>query len=162
MMTPTPVFAGGGTGVLGSLVRVSTSPTAAPEAYSAKGQLQGSGRISGTCYVYVVTDPNVSTAGIDLGGTGSGAFPDWPQKFAGTRLGRPSKANNVNSAITQVVYREADLQIDSATAPASADSGSSFDVQCHVTNVGTRTTRSDTWYDSVTSPLIRAFHRPRN
>ncbi len=147
-----PTFSPDTVSPLGSLVHVQTTPLQPGQSYTAHATFTiPAGIATGTYYIYVATDANVNPYhfSISLDGTGTGSFPGWPDFFAMRVWEGATKANNINSASTVVTYREADLQIESATGPAATDSGSTFTVNFTATNVGTRDTRTDTWYDSV-------------
>ncbi|MCB1123273.1 MAG: hypothetical protein KJT03_17085, partial [Verrucomicrobiae bacterium] len=52
-------------------------------------------------------------------------------------------------SVTNVVYREPDLRIVSASAPDSVDSSGTFEVDITVINDGNRATRTGRWLDTV-------------
>ncbi|MBL9127419.1 MAG: hypothetical protein JNL97_07225, partial [Verrucomicrobiales bacterium] len=137
---------------LGNLIHLQETPLLPGESYTATASFKIPEGISGPRYIYVVADPNIGffpRFSINLRGTGTGAFPDWPSFFARRVWEGATKDNNVRRADTQVVYREADLFLVTASGPARADSGGTFTVAYTTRNDGTRATRLDRWIDSV-------------
>ncbi|MEO6752143.1 MAG: CARDB domain-containing protein, partial [Chthoniobacteraceae bacterium] len=139
---------------LGSATHISTSPLLPGESYTQTATFTIPAGIEGTRYVTVVTDPRVSFSNgfhISVEPLGPGSFASWAGQFQQRVWEGELKRNNVSApASFNVVYREADLFMTSATASVAAvDSSGSMTVSVAVQNTGTRTTRSDQWWDYV-------------
>ncbi|MBS0640889.1 MAG: hypothetical protein JSS43_13510, partial [Proteobacteria bacterium] len=104
--------------------------------------------IGGTYYVYVFTD--VWNAGDPTavsfpvpGGDNAGALNVF------TRQAFEDPRNNMLRATLPVIYREPDLRVTDIVVPSTRTAGSTLDISFTVTNVGSRATREDSWFDRL-------------
>jgi hypothetical protein len=145
-------FVSGAVAFLGSQLHLATTVLQPGESYTTTARFRVPEGIEGDYYIHVATDPNVGfhpKFNINLNGTGTGRFPDWPSLFAVRVWEGATKANNTRSAAVHIVYREADLRLVSVATPAQTQSGGTFTVTWDTRNDGTRSTRSDVWVDRV-------------
>ncbi|MFW5833807.1 MAG: CARDB domain-containing protein, partial [Pseudomonadota bacterium] len=151
VISPHDTFAAGGYSALGYLPQLIPTPPAPGESYTASAEFRVPEGVEGDFYLYVAVDPAVGSRPFRLGfdPPGAAAFPGWPDAF-GFRAWETVKTNNLGPAVPlEILYREADLRIDTVESPAEADSGGFFTIEYSATNVGGRDTRDDRWRDRV-------------
>ncbi|MFP4283565.1 MAG: CARDB domain-containing protein, partial [Opitutales bacterium] len=151
VISPHDTFAAGGYSALGYLPQLIPTPLAPGESYTASAEFRVPEGVEGDFYLYVAIDPAVGSRPFRLGfdPPGAAAFPGWPDAF-GFRAWETVKTNNLGPAVPlEILYREADLRIDTVESPAEADSGGFFTIEYSATNVGGRDTRDDRWRDRV-------------
>jgi len=122
---------------IGSFPHSNQQPLGSGASYTQHGQVTLPRGISGTRYIYVITDPYPDSFGFIDRGT---------QAYEGI-----NEHNNLSAgAPLTVAYREPDLKVTSLTVPATPSvSGQSVSVNWTVTNVGSRATREGAWTDRV-------------
>src|SRR5262249_27079822 len=108
--------------------------------------------IGGNLFVYVHPDTHDDYDGYKTVQTGwwpaeHGANEDLLDTFS--RWAYEDPRNNVYRAPRPVTYYEPDLVISNLQVPATATSGQTVTVTFKVTNLGTRDTREQVWFDRV-------------
>ncbi len=154
-VSPSPVFDPHQATLAATALHRVTSPLNPGASYTNSTTITLPEGFSGPEFLYVFSDRD---PGRGLDPVAAGDFPSWPGTFSG-RVWEGSdpnaKANNTGSTSVAVTYREAALKIGNLVlgTPQSpltaANAGDTISVQFTVTNVGTRTTRVDSWFDRV-------------
>ncbi|MEZ6135593.1 MAG: CARDB domain-containing protein [Pirellulaceae bacterium] len=130
---------------------VFSQPLAPNEKYTQSIEVATPPGSSGKWYAHVFVNVSLSRYGINFNAWDKSGFPFWVQSFATRQWENGAKLNNQGSSNEiNVTYAEADLEISGLQAvPVDPNSGSLLDVRFTVTNNGNRTTRVDSWKDSV-------------
>lgn len=138
---------------VGFFTHSSQQPLGKGDSYTQRQEIVLPAGFDGNYYVYVSTDysyvdthPYTNYRGTIYQ---SGGDNDSYRKTFEYR-GFEDPSNNLGSASIGITYREADLKVTNLTAlPSPPKSGETIAVTWSVTNIGTRNTREDTWYDRV-------------